>query len=135
MLGWTSVTGRILQGIYTKSKSFAAVGLAQKRRTDSYSKTLKFTNLLQVVSSPSTLLLAYREIRGNKGALTQASEKEFGSEVPQEMLELAEGQMSLPDGITFNTIKLTSKLLRTGRYFCASAVVTKSRHCLGLDNQ
>lgn len=59
---YESTAGKILLGIYEKNKNA------------SISKTkIRNCKLLEVIAKPETLLLAYRAIKGNKGALTKGT--------------------------------------------------------------
>lgn len=105
--GEYSKTGAILQGIYNKNKYFAEKGEVASNE-----------NLLHLVSKPETLLLAYKEIKGNKGAMS------LGSEMSVEKFEkltvkqkyLYEESFRFPDGMSLGHIRLISHLLRTGKY-------------------
>jgi hypothetical protein len=59
---YISPTGKILLRIYEKNKQTAI----KKSITEN-------TNLLQIIGKPETLLLAYREIKGNKEDLSKGS--------------------------------------------------------------
>lgn len=61
--GWTSPTARILKGIYEKNKK--AVLENREAQTD---------NLTKILAKPELLMLAYRSIKGNKGAMTKGAE-------------------------------------------------------------
>jgi hypothetical protein len=63
--GYESSAARVLKGIYNKN-----VRAALNKRP------VLNQNLLSVVAAPEVLLLAYREIRGNKGALTPGASKD-----------------------------------------------------------
>lgn len=107
LTGWKSPLGKTLQGIYRKNKESVA-----------QNTSIKNTNLLQVLAKPETLLLAYREIRGNKGALTPEGnkEKEEIKKMSDEQYEIYIKSNILPDGFSLKDIYLTSKLIRTLRY-------------------
>ena len=102
-----SPIGKILLAIYNKNKRSAKIG----------EKAIN-TNLISLVSHPETLLLAYREIRGNKGALTPGAEK-----TPGELSLMTDDQLKLyleteifPDGFSLQHIFLTSRLIRKQLY-------------------
>ena len=57
-----SGTGTVLLGLYNKNKEAV---LKKEHAINS--------NLLSIIAKPETLMLAYREIRGNKGALTKGA--------------------------------------------------------------
>lgn len=108
-LGFTqlSSTGLVLQGIYNKNKTAVSKG-----------EIIKNTNLISVISKPETILLAYREIKGNSGALTKAAEKskEDFANMDDEQKELYSRSLTFPDGISIYDIFAISRLIRTGRY-------------------
>lgn len=103
----SSKAGSILLGIYKKNKEAAEKGeIASNEK------------LLHLVSKPETLLLAYKEIKGNKGALS------LGAEMPQDKFKrltleqkyLYEESFRFPDGMSLGHIRLISQLLRSGMY-------------------
>ena len=103
----SSKAGSVLLGIYKKNKEAAEKGEMASNE-----------NLLHLVSKPETLLLAYKEIKGNKGALS------LGAEMPQDKFErltpeqkyLYEESFRFPDGMSLGHIRLISQLLRSGMY-------------------
>jgi hypothetical protein len=72
--------------------------------------------LLSLVSRPEIRMLAYREIRGNKGALTQGTEvlEETYNNMTESQKELYFKSFSFPDGMNLYYITLISRLLRKG---------------------
>jgi hypothetical protein len=104
---WQSPAAKTLKGIY--NKNLDAV-LRQKE--------VKNQNLLRLVASPEMLLLAYKAIKGNKGALTIAANK-----TKQEIENMNEEQKSLyfnsitfPDKFSLDDILNASSLLKRGLY-------------------
>ncbi len=67
---YESPAGKILLGIYNKNKEAAL-----------NKQTAINTNLLQVIGKVETLLISYKAIKGNKGAMTK------GSILPKEEVE------------------------------------------------
>jgi len=59
-----SITGKILKKIYDKNVAIAKKQIPLK----------KTEKILPIISRPETLLLAYKRIKGNKGALTLAAQ-------------------------------------------------------------
>lgn len=104
---WTSSTGRILYGIYEKNKKAAKGGAPVNN-----------SNLLQVLAKPETLLLAYRAIKSNEGALTKAAEKSQQEieNMTEEQRKLYFKSQSFPDKFSLSDVILTSKLLQKGIY-------------------
>lgn len=102
-----SPIGKVLQAIYRKNK------IAAQSKTKAIN-----TKILGLVSHPELLMLAYREIRGNRGALTPGAEK-----TEQELRNMTEEQQRLylksqifPDGFSLADVFLVSKLLRKQAY-------------------
>jgi len=108
-LGFTklSSTGLVLQGIYNRNKTAVSNG-----------ESIKNTNLISVIAKPETILLAYREIKGNSGALTKAAEvsKEDYAKMDDEQKVLYARSLTFPDGISLYDIYAISRLIKTGRY-------------------
>lgn len=102
-----SSTGKTLLGMYNKNKAGALSN-----------QQVKNQKLLSILSKPETLLLAYREIKGNKGALTQAAQlsKEDYNNLTAEQQTLYLKGLKLPDNISLYDIQLTCRLLRIGKY-------------------
>lgn len=104
---WSSPTGKTLLGIYKKNKNAALEGHPALN-----------TNVLKVLAKPELLLLAYRAIRGNRGALTKAgqvSSEQFSS-YNDEQKALYYKTNTFPDKFSLEDILLTSKLLGKGLY-------------------
>lgn len=96
-----------LLGLYKKNKNSIISG----------QKVIN-SNLLWIVSHPKMLLHAYREIRGNKGALTKAANKD-----PEDIKKMNADQWKIycksnifPDGFNLEDVWLISKLIRQGKY-------------------
>jgi hypothetical protein len=105
--GWESPTGKILIGVFKKNTKAAMTG----------SKAIN-TNLISIIAKPEILLLAYRAIKGNKGALSEAgsiSQEKYDS-LTAEQKEVYLNSFSFPDGLNLMDVVLTSKLLQTGLY-------------------
>lgn len=103
----TSPIGKILLGIYNKNKEAARKGARAKN-----------SNLLSLVSNPETLMLAYKAIKGNRGAMTTAgtvSKQDFNN-MTERQQELYLKSLKLPDGMSLYHIHLISTLLRRGIY-------------------
>lgn len=102
-----STLGKILKGIFEKNKK---ANLNNKKAINS--------NITSIIAKPETLMLAYKLIKGNKGAMTPGEEmdrKKYESmDNDQRFLYLR--SLSFPDGISLGDIILTSKLLRKGKY-------------------
>ena len=100
-------SAKVLNGIYNKNRLACAGGITKQN-----------SNLLSVIANPEVLALAYREIRGNKGALTSgaAVSPETYNNMTEEQKQLYLDSFSLPDGINLNTFVLIGKLLRKGMY-------------------
>lgn len=103
-----SKAGRILIGIYERNKAFIKDGIPPG----------KHSRLLQLVARPEVLVLAYRYIRGNKGAMTRG-----GLKSKEDVAEMTPLQKStyfrsniFPDGFSMRHIFATSKLLLLGQY-------------------
>jgi retron-type reverse transcriptase len=105
--GYQSSTGKTLNGIY--QKNIKAVKLGMPVRNE---------KLLKLVAKPELLLLAYREIRGNKGSLTPAAMKSTQdiNNMNPEQREIYFKSNIFPDGFSIQDIILTSRLLRKGLY-------------------
>lgn len=104
---YTSSTGKILYGIYEKNKKAITHG-----------NQIKNTNLTEIIAKPETLLLAYKTIKGNKGAMTQGSVKstEDIKTMTPEQRELYYNSLEFPDKFSMADILLTSKLIKKGIY-------------------
>nr|ANQ46367.1 hypothetical protein [Tetrabaena socialis] len=102
-----SSTGRALLGIYNKN-----VGAVHAN------PPIKNYNLISIIAKPETLLLAYKEIKGNKGSLSKggAVSKEAYMNMSAVQKEAYLKSFSLPDGMSFYQLNLISKLIRTGKY-------------------
>ena len=107
-----SGTGTVLLGLYNKNKEAV---LKKEHAINS--------NLLSIIAKPETLMLAYREIRGNKGALTNgaAVSKETYLNMNWQQKELYYKSFSLPDGMSLYYINLISYLIRKNKYIWGSS--------------
>lgn len=96
-----------LQGIYRKNQVAATKGTIEKN-----------SNLLYLVGHPEILALAYKEIRGNKGALTKGSfmDKDSYNKLDPKQKKVYYQSFKLPDGMSPYWINLISKLIRKGKY-------------------
>lgn len=104
---WESPMGKTLLGIYKKNR-FAALN-----------RTIVLnSNILKVVSHPETLLLAYKAIKGNKGALTPAADKskEDLERMDDEQKALYFKSKIFPDKFSLRDVYLTGSLLKRGLY-------------------
>lgn len=104
---------KTLKGIYDKNTSYAFEGGGGHNLPS----ILTYCTL-QVVSHYWDIIMAYRKIRGNKGALTEAyvlSEEKYlkFSGVQKSLLNQSH---KFPDGITKSTFYHASNLLRKGLY-------------------
>jgi hypothetical protein len=104
---YTRATGKILHGIYEKNKKAIISGTQGKN-----------TNFIEIVAKPETLLLAYRAIKANKGAMTRGSEKsiEEVKNMTPDQQELYINSISFPDKFSLSDILLTSRLIQKGVY-------------------
>lgn len=102
-----SEIGTILLGIYNKNK-IAALN----------NETITNHKLTYILSKPETLLLAYKYIKGNKGALNSGSHisKEDYNNLNNIQKELYVKSLTFPDKISLYDINLTSTLLKKGLY-------------------
>lgn len=104
--GYESPTGKTLFGIYKKNLESVKGRIIRNER------------LLNLVAKPELLLMAYKEIRGNKGALTPAAEKtkQDIKKLKPEQQEIYFKSNIFPDGFSIRDILLISKLIRKGLY-------------------
>lgn len=105
--GWESPVGRLLQGIYNKNSSAAI------KKEGALN-----THLMDILGKPEILLLAYKFIKGNKGALTKASYLglETTNSFTQDQTDFYYKSNIFPDGFSLQDIFVASKLLRKGLY-------------------
>jgi len=105
--GWASPAGLILKGIYNKNKESATLGNIARN-----------SNLLKVVAKPEVLLLAYRAIRSNRGALTKAAEISLDKLNTFDEIQKKQYFKSncFPDKIGLADFFAISKLLLRGKY-------------------
>jgi len=104
---WISPIGSALYGMFEKNKQSILTG-----------KKVINCNILGLVSHPDLLLLAYREIRGNKGSLTPGAYKttEQINLMTEEQKDIYYKSNIFPDGFSLCDILLTSNLIRKGLY-------------------
>lgn len=103
----SSSTGLVLKGIYNKNILAATGGVFQRN-----------TNLISVVAKVETLMIAYKAIKGNKGALTEAGKvsKDTFNSFTEDQKQFYLKSFTLPDGINLYHFQLVSKLIRKGKY-------------------
>lgn len=103
----TSSTALILLGIFNKNSRAAAKGQVASNE-----------KLISVICKPETLLLAYRAIKGNKGALTAAApvtSKTYNN-FSKEQKRLYLKSFSFPDKLCLDEFFAISALLKKGYY-------------------
>lgn len=102
-----SSAAKVLYGIYKKNKD------AAKKKTK-----IKTTHLIGVISRPEILMLAYRSIKGNKGAMTEGAivTKEMFEKFSPAQRELYLKGLKLPDGMSLYLFHAMSQLIRKGNY-------------------
>lgn len=102
-----SSTDKTLIGIFNRNKECAIKGI------DCYN-----SKLLSVVAKPETLILAYKAIKNNKGAMTRGGEvsQETYNNMSEKTRTLYLKGLTFPDGINFYYFFLMSELLIKGRY-------------------
>lgn len=102
-----SSTGLVLEGIFRKNTDAAC---AEQIASNS--------NLISIVAKEETLMLAYRMIKGNKGALTKAEKvsTETFNLFDEQQKELYLKSFELPDGMSLYWLNVISQLIRKGRY-------------------
>ena len=107
-----SQVGKVLQGIYNKNKDAVLKG-----------KQVMNTQLLSVLATPEMLLLGYKAIKGNKGALTPAAEisKEKFNSLTQPQKIVYFKSLRFPNGINMYSVLLMSDLLKKGLYVWGSS--------------
>lgn len=106
--GPRSSAGKALHGIYNNNIAYAK----------GYKPFRKTTNLVKVVAKPEMLLLAYKRIKRNRGALTPAEDVDshtFNNYTPQQK-DVFFRKKTRPDGFSLEDIYLTSVLIRKGKY-------------------
>jgi RNA-directed DNA polymerase len=97
-----------LSNIYKKNKDAAMKGLPPPINS----------NLLYLVSSIPMLVTAYKKIRKNKGATTLGyilSDKKY-NRLTTKQKTFVNKTFHLPDGMSKQIFRLTSKLIRSGKY-------------------
>jgi hypothetical protein len=103
-----STSGKILKGIYEKNKLIA---LKQKP----FRKT---TNITSFISRPETLLLAYKRIKSNKGAMTKAAKVDDNTlkNYNPRQRSVYYRKHIFPDGFSLQDVELAGYLIRRGEY-------------------
>lgn len=99
--------GKVLLGLYNKNK------LAASSNTQVIN-----TNLTSIIAKPEILMLAYKAIKGNKGALTKGatiSTEDF-NKLDSEQKEIYFKSFEFPDGMSLHYFLLISRLIRKGKY-------------------
>jgi hypothetical protein len=106
--GEKSLTGKILKGIYEKNKKMAL----------SHAPFQKTTNLVPIVANIETLLLAYKRIKKNKGAMTRASNVDRITllNYDEKQREIYYKKKIFPDGFSLRDLEIASFLILKGRY-------------------
>jgi retron-type reverse transcriptase len=102
-----SPTGKILLGLYNKNKEAALNG----------NKVMN-TNLMSIISKTEILLLAYRSIKSNKGAMTKGEtmSADQWNNLTEDQKELYLKSLTFPDKFNMQDVLLTSRLLKKGLY-------------------
>ncbi len=105
-----STTGKILKGIYEKNKL-----MAQKRIP-----LQKTTNVLPLIARTETLLLAYKRIKGNRGALSKAADVDLQTLRSYNSLQrsIYYRKRIFPDGFSLRDLDIVSTLILKGKYPC-----------------
>lgn len=109
---WTSTPAKILAGIYNKNKKAA---LLEKK--GKMTEVLN-TKLINIVSDPQILLLAYRTIKGNKGAMTRATvvSKETLNSLNEKQRQIYYKSLCFPDRFSLRDVFIVSELIKKGLY-------------------
>jgi len=99
---------KVLKGIYNKNVNCATTAQAPPKHKD----------LLNIVAHPSMLILAYKKIKGNKGATTKGASPPpewwngFKDEDKKDLKKL----LGLPTGMSLQQIYIISELIKKGKY-------------------
>ncbi len=103
-----STTGKILNGIDEKNKMMAQGKIP-------FQKT---TNILPIICKTETLLLAYKRIKRNKGALTRASDVDEATLNSYNALQrkIYYRKKIFPDGFSLRDVEIAGFLLLKGQY-------------------
>jgi retron-type reverse transcriptase len=104
----TSTTGKVLQGIFEKNKSMVLGTLPFK----------KTTNIMSIISRTETLLLAYKRIKKNRGALTKGADVNYNTlkNFDESQRYIYYKKQIFPDGFSLEDIELTGFLILKGKY-------------------
>lgn len=107
-----SPVGKTLLGIYNKNKKAAQEG-----------KIAMNTNIIDIISKPEALLLAYRAIKGNKGALTKASilPKHKIDQMTEDQKTLYAQSITFPNKFSLHDVYLAAEFIKKGLYPCGSS--------------
>lgn len=109
---WISTPAKILSGIYKKNKDAAQL---EKK---GYPTDVLNTNLINIISDPQTLLLAYRSIKGNRGAMTRAAEVSTATlnRFNEKQREIYYRSLLFPDKFSLRDVHIVSELIKKGIY-------------------
>jgi hypothetical protein len=101
-------TGKVLQGIFEKNKLMALEQIPFKKKT----------NIPPLVARTETLLLAYRRIKKNKGAMAKAANVSADVLMGYTNMqrEIYYRKKIFPDGFSLRDVDLTGYLLLKGKY-------------------
>lgn len=103
-----SRAGRILRGIFNKNCAYAKGELPFR----------KTTRLMSVVSHPEMLLLAYKRLKRNAGAMSPAAEvsrETFNNYTPDQKKAFFRKKI-MPDGFSLSDVFLVSRLIKRNAY-------------------
>lgn len=103
--GWESPVAKALKGIL-------------KTNIETNKDLPTHNNLHKILGNPEILILAYKMIKGNKGAMTKGGEKskEDLKKMNKEQLELYYKSKIFPDKISIEDFILAGKLIRQNKY-------------------
>lgn len=103
-----STTGKILKGIYEKNK-LMALGEIPFQKT---------TNVLQIIARPETLLLAYRRIKKNRGAMARGANVDTATlqTYTPSQREIYYKKKVFPDRFSLRDVEITGYLILKGKY-------------------
>lgn len=102
----------IIQKIYDKNQGIA-FNLKRNAKKDKVN-----SNLLNLLADPSLLMVSYKKVRKNSGAMTEAYEMSLGNydKLDAEQKSWINKTSNGPDGITKEVILLTSKMIKENKY-------------------
>lgn len=109
----TSSTGGALLGLYKKNRDFALL-----KKSKPLAVQITNSNLLSIIAKPETLMLAYRQIKGNKGALTPGAPISNATYMAMDITQKEQYLRSIkfPDTISLYDFGLVAVLLSKGKY-------------------